>query len=277
MNRRTVLRNTSLALGPLLAGCVLDGFVAERDEISVSECVTVYTSHRSDVRLGPDATWPMHQYDARNSNYNPDASVPGTVIPYWQYSACQVIEASVTVAGGSVYPGRASIDGRDGSLRYGNWNSSFQRSAVVGDTRYVSEKALDAYDATNGRHRWTFDTGEGIPGVSAPIVRDGTVYITWDLKDPTLYAISATTGEEQWQFTPDHECNVPPATDGERVYVVDRQGVIYGLDGATGGEVWRHRTESFHNGSPPTVANDTVYVGVRTGVFAFESADGAVR
>lgn len=280
MRRRTILATVGTVSLPF-AGCLSWDSTARAPKtttevLSKEKCETGRTMHKADVRLDPDGTWPMYQYDARNSSYNPNASVPSEVTTRWRYSVCQEVDGIVTVAGGNVYPSRASIDGQNGSQEHGEWGG-YQRPAVVAGTLYVGGRTLEAYDATDGSHLWSFDTVGENGGVSAPTIRDGTVYVTGNVEDSTLYAVDAETGEEQWQFTPRHECNVAPATDGERVYAIDRQGVIYGIDAATGDELWRHQTRSFHNGGPPSVANGAVYVGVRKGVFAFETANGDVR
>jgi outer membrane protein assembly factor BamB len=51
----------------------------------------------------------------------------------------------------------------------------------------------------------------------------------------------------------------PPAATDEAVYVGSRDGYVYALDAGTGEQLWRFWTGG-EDGSPPVVADSTVYV-----------------
>lgn len=233
--------------------------------------------YESDVSVSADAAWPTVQYDAGNTGYNPDATVPDAVSLRWRYTACTEVDGIVTVANGNVYPGHLVVDAGTGARETGEW-TAYQRPAVVDGTLFVGSHDLEAYDASDGDHLWTFEPAGEAGGVSAPIVHDGTVYVSGNVDDRNLYAVDAADGTERWQFTPDHELDAPAAAAGDHVYVVDDGGVVYGIDAETGSERWRYASDDGQIYDPPTVTDGTVYVGLDDGgVVAVDAADGTER
>lgn len=279
-SRRRVLRRGALVGSLGLSGCLRS---STRDQPTEQQgnpsydCENGRTVYESDVSVSADAAWPMLQYDAGNTGYNPNATVPDEVSLRWRYTACAEVDGIVTVTNQHVYPGNLVVDAETGARKTGEWRA-YQRPAVVDGTLFVGSHDFEAYDAADGDHLWTFEPAGESGGVSAPTVHDGTVYITGNIDDRTVYAIDATDGTEQWQFTPDHELDAPAAAVGDLVSVVDDGGVIYGLDAETGSERWRYESEYGQIYDPPTVTDGTVYTGLEDGgIVAVDGADGRRR
>lgn len=278
-SRRTVLRWGATLGVAGLSGCssVFDEGDPPRPEDSGYDCETGRTRYESDAAITPSATWPMLQCDAGHTSYNPDATVPEEVDLRWRYTACTEVDGIVTVANQHVYPGQLIVDAQTGAPTTGEW-TPYQKPAVVDDTLYIGSYELQAYDAADMSHQWTFDPPGETGGVSAPVVHNETVYIAGNLDDPTLYAVDVTDGSERWQFTPGNEYDTPPAIVDGHVYAADQQGVLYKLDATTGEERWRHPTEVDYLNGVPTVAGETVYLPAGDGtVVALDTTDGQER
>lgn len=82
--------------------------------------------------------------------------------------------------------------------------------------------------------RWEFDTGAAVR--SSPAVVRGVVYIGSD--DGNVYAINATTGEEEWAFQTDGAVVSSPAVLRNVVYVGSDDRHVYALHAETGELLW---------------------------------------
>jgi outer membrane protein assembly factor BamB len=145
-------------------------------------------------------------------------------------------------------------------------------------------------DASNVSSVWTFKTGGRVwsgPAVSAD---GGTIFV--GSNDYNLYALSATTGEQKWDFKTGMAVESSPAVgeDGT-VYVPSWDGYVYAVEGATGELVWKFATDyAGHQGddtsptsigSKPQLGPDgTVYVTTPVAenetVYALNGTTGAL-
>ncbi len=115
---------------------------------------------------------------------------------------------------------------------------------VVADGRVFATDAgarLSAFDL-NGRALWSIDlTPEDER--SAPGTGGGASYADGKLYASTGYgevlAIDPATGAVLWRRLLDAAIEAAPTIDGDRVVVVTRADVAYGLDADTGEAVWR--------------------------------------
>jgi outer membrane protein assembly factor BamB len=83
---------------------------------------------------------------------------------------------------------------------------------------------LFAYDADDGKVRWSFSVGGPIPG-TAVVVND--LVFTSSFKDQRTFGVDVRTGKRRYEFPADGY--TPAITDGDRVYLVGFDAV-YGLD-----------------------------------------------
>ncbi|MFB6160656.1 MAG: PQQ-binding-like beta-propeller repeat protein [Haloferacaceae archaeon] len=269
--RRDLLRRTtvgSLALG----GCL--GFGG-----GGTECTEGRTVHERDAALRPDAAWPMFGYDAANTGANPDATGPvDGVTTRWRYSACAEADSGVAVADGRACAGGLVVDGRTGERAGGEWQAHQRTPAVGGGRLYVGTHDLVARDAATGAVQWTFETAADAGAISAPTVVDGTVYVAGVLRDSTLYAVDAASGEERWRVgtagTPGP--GAPAVADG-RAYVVDESGAVTAVATADGSERWQVTPDPGGWAVAPVVADGRVYVAGDGVVLALDAADGTER
>jgi outer membrane protein assembly factor BamB len=147
---------------------------------------------------------------------------------------------------------------------------------------YHVEENLYAISAKTGQAVWHFEPeGDRLLEASPPIATDGLVYYSVAKLDrsqdnpensfhSTLYAIDTETGKVNWQFTEavtEIEYSsppIPPLVDQSMVYFVswDHKS-LFALEGQTGEEKWRIKTESLIS-----------YPVVKDGIIAFATADG---
>ncbi|AFK18221.1 dehydrogenase [Haloferax mediterranei ATCC 33500] len=160
---------------------------------------------------GSDATtdWPMPRHDPENTAFARDAEAPRTgVKERWS----------------------------------GMPDSDVRTPAVVDGTVFApAPEGLVALDGASGDELWRFAPTE-LPWARAPIVHDGTVYVT--IPTDGLYAIDAKTGEEQWSLTEDIGRCRPHLLAGRLVenplvLIGDERGVTHALDPANGEERWQ--------------------------------------
>lgn len=132
------------------------------------------------------------------------------------------------------------------------------------------EGQLVAVDASTGRRSWKRATDA--PVVSAPAVKDGTVY--FGDNGGTVHAVDAATGDEEWISRPGSGIRTSPAVAADALYVKDEDGVCYALDPERGRTRWRATTDS--SGIDLSAGGETVYVG-GVSLYALDRTDGSVR
>ncbi|WP_254831363.1 PQQ-binding-like beta-propeller repeat protein [Haloglomus salinum] len=208
----------------------------------------------------------------------------------WSFSSRHGVTATSApvVADGTVYVGTRdrhlfAVDAASGTEEWrfetDNWATS--TPAVAGDTVYIGTRSgtLYAVDADRGTERWRFTSDRR--KYSWPTVAGDTVYYGGD---GILWALDATTGTERWRFTHETAVRSPTAavTNGEAVYTGGNGGVpLCELDPVTGDERRRLVPEPFSMdtwaSAPPTVTDDTLYVGGGRRLYALDTATDEVR
>ncbi len=108
---------------------------------------------------------------------------------------------------------------------------------------------------------------------SAPAVVNGVLYIGSD--DGNVYALSAATGAQLWNYTTGNPVDSSPAVVNGIVYVGSLDENVYALNAGTGVQLWSYRT-GYLVESSPAVVNGIVYIGSDDGSFyALNAATGA--
>lgn len=273
-------------------------------------------SPAADARTTGDEAWPTPQYDARRRGYVPGRLGPqGCPAVQWTWSHEEDISGpgmhtSALLVGDTVYiadespPRRQggnddttmiAIDATTGTERWRveGAGKPVRTPTIASDVMYVPmDNGIQAIDLTTQEPGWhtTFVEGQEYDGDSewaeVPAVVDGTVYAGTHLG--TLYAIDATTGEIEWEFTAegltaertmDEEPPVvaevrqagrfdgPVAVADGIVYAANWDSRLYAIDATTGEEVWSRFLYSSidwtSRPSPPVVHDGTVYTSTR--------------
>lgn len=269
-SRRRFLQTSIVGLAGL-AGC------QSRAGIPSSDCTDDQLRHESDADLHDAGSWPTLQYDAANTGYNPEASGPKAGVEVaWRYPACTEADSGVVVHDGVVSGGGLVVDGQTGQPVGGEWDGHASTPTFADGRLYVGAHDLLALDAATGDRDWTFETESDSGGLGAPAVVDGTVYVPGQFNDPTLYAVDAADGTEQWRFDHDAEIQTPPAVDDGTVYVVDETSTVHALDATSGEERWQRSPANGIEFSIPVVTDATLMLGSTDGeVLALDASDGS--
>ncbi|MFE3252547.1 PQQ-binding-like beta-propeller repeat protein [Streptomyces sp. NPDC059209] len=109
------------------------------------------------------------------------------------------------------------------------------------------EKRLIAVDTRTHKERWTYEAGSEVE--TSPVAADGTVY--FGTRDGALYAVDATTGDEEWRSTFTGELwdgrlgggAGAPEVVGGTVYF-ENDGYVSAFDAGTGRVLWRKKQET---------------------------------
>ncbi|WP_459192874.1 outer membrane protein assembly factor BamB family protein [Halosimplex sp. J119] len=205
--------------------------------------------------------WPMTEFDARRTNFNPDASgISGEPTVDWEYDLPATENrgfdhSAAVAAGGSVY---------------------------VAETTGAPGVRLLSLDATDGSVEWeaTYDRGERI---YTRAVHDGVVYVhLWhnppenvDMGD--VVAIDAADGSELWRTTiTGYDVLLDDLVVSDGVYTVNSGGGAHvrKLDRESGEQQWE-TSFSFYPYIHLAVTHGRVYV-VASDITALDADSGEI-
>ena len=210
-----------------------------------------------------------------------------------------------------------AVNAATGELVWRHESLSEVRSpAAVGDgIVYVAsaDRSLYALDARTGQERARFRTGASL--AAAPVTANDLAYFVSGrqlyvmagdaLEYPGQYAVTRTWSQlwlwgfpmpappsqpgDAWRFKPDYDEGVSsrqkrtegiisaPAVAGDRLYVGDTLGKMYGVDAITGEAQWQFRAEDGIVASP-AVVGDLLVFGDKAGLlYGLNRADGSER
>ena len=111
--------------------------------------------------------------------------------------------------------------------------------------RQVEESEIGPQNVDQMKVAWTFKLPGNDPVETAPIVWDGTVYVTSGRDD--VFALDAKAGEVKWQYRPNARQQVGfprnrgVAMYGGMVFIGMIDGHIAALDAKTGKEIWNRQ------------------------------------
>ena len=117
--------------------------------------------------------------------------------------------------------------------------------------------------------KWVFKTGgavESSPAIAADVVFSGS-------DDGNVYAINATSGKLNWNYTTGGPVTSPAAVNGT-VFAESGDGKLYALNAASGKLKWNYTTGG--GSSSPAVANNTVYI-TGDNISALDASTGALK
>jgi outer membrane protein assembly factor BamB len=211
---------------------------------------------------------------------------PGSVVAFdpstgevqWQRQVGEWLSGGPAVADGSVYAmvgaedsGRlVALDAGDGVARWSvdlDGEGSARPVVADGSVYAPTEAGLHAV-SVDGERRFTF----GFPtreasavryyrGGSAPAVADGSVYV--GAPDGRVYAVDATSGEEEWSFWTWAAVSGDPVVAGDAVYVGSDDTFVYCLDRSDGTRRWEFDTRGTVDGAGGAVVDGVLYISTR--------------
>jgi outer membrane protein assembly factor BamB len=236
---------------------------------------------------------PLVYFGSSDFNFYALNAATGNLV--WKYQAeGSFVYSSPTYANGTIYAGNTdgyvyAFHPATGNVK---WKQKIATTGIESDavcvngTVYVgtNDDVLYALDTASGQTKWTYQTGGNIS--ASPTVSNGTVY--FGSSDGRLYALDATSGSLKWYYQTGAMINQsgPALVDGV-IYVGSRDGFLYAVRATDGSLVWRFNAGGISlEGSSPTVANGTVYIGgwydvpafSRPGsLYAIDAATGNLR
>ena len=188
--------------------------------------------------------------------------------------------------------------------RHGNPGRGTVPATVTGKIAHVAsaDRSLYALDARTGQERARFRTSAAL--VAAPVTANGVTYFVSGrqlyamesdaLEYPGQYAVTRTWSQlwlwglplpsppsqpgDRWRVGPDYPEGTSsrekrtegiisaPAVAGDRLYIGDTLGKLYGVDAITGEEQWQFQAEDGIVASPVAVG-DLVAFGDKSGWF----------
>lgn len=248
------------------------------------------SQNNTDPTTGSNSKWPQFGGNPRNTGYIKTAAGPGITTPElgWRYDAgtptmntSPVVSEGTVFAPGSGDPGLIhAIDLETGNQIWQFKPSGYASSApaLADGTLYIGTwgKKLYAIDADSGEEQWSRDIGHRF-GSSSPVVVDDTVFVGTIGDGPLVVsgeedeeefeacaflAMDADTGELQWQY---RDFGEKENIHSSPAVADDRvffgaETAVYALDIDTGDVVWT-RDISTHPDSSPAVVDGTVYYG----------------
>ncbi len=119
--------------------------------------------------------------------------------------------------------------------------------------------------------QWTFSMSADPRNTTTPLVQGDQVFIT---HLGTVHCLDARTGGEQWSFSPDNGSVATSPVAWKDLIIVgatDRQ--VYGLDAATGDQVWERKCAG-SIAPDPIILDDLLMVGAAEMVYAIQPSDG---
>ena len=144
--------------------------------------------------------------------------------------------------------------GKNGTVFVGSWDSYFY-----------------AIDASTGRERWRFKTGEDADthnqvGIqSSAAVVDGMIY--FGCRDSHLYALDAKSGEKKWAFSGNGSWVVasPAVREGKVYFATSDTSLVDEVDARSGAVLRSLGLNHWYLYSSPAIAGNTLYVGSTQG------------
>ena len=156
------------------------------------------------------------------------------------------------------------------------WKQEVERgvfgSAAISDgTVYVGDQngTLHAFTAQTGKKVWRYRT-KNTDSADDPLVEKGSVHTSPVLYQGNvyigsyngdIYAVDATTGQEEWRFRAETPVVGSPAVTNGTLYAGGYGGILYALDARNGNLVWKTDIGKPIDKSSPSIAEGVIYFG----------------
>jgi len=237
----------------------------------------------------PDGVFGQFQFDAANTGFVPDASVPSSPSLDWQYpeEPADSIEGPVYVDGALYAIVRAdetrtmvALDAITGEVLLEDeevFSSVFSyfAPAYLGSSLYVNGgEAIRSLSASDFSEEWT--GAQSLSSIAEMTVTDDALY-GWGggFEETSVRSLSRSDGSLRWEqtLTLDDLTRERPVAVAEDTVLVPGDELL-ALDANDGSELWSVTAEDTIT-APPTVVDGTAYVGTEAGrVRGYDVADG---
>lgn len=238
----------------------------------------------------PDGVFGQFQFDAANTGFVPDASVPSSPSLDWQYpeDPADGIEGPVYVDGALYAIVRAddtrtmvALDAITGEVLLEDeevFSSVFSYFAPAyrDSSLYVNgREAIRSLSASDFSEEWTGE--QSLSNIAEMTVTDDALY-GWGggFDESPVRSLSRSDGSLRWEqsLTLDDLTRERPVAVAEDTVLVPGDELL-ALDASDGSELWSVTAEDTIT-SPPTVVDGTAYVGTEAGtVRGYDVADGS--
>ncbi len=159
-------------------------------------------------------------------------------------------------------------------------------AVIAGDVAItVGVDAVYGVDLASGKERWTFPRAGGALAIPAVGEVDGRRLLVFTERvgdaQASIVALNLHNMAPAWRRPLESVSRSGVTIDGSRVFVGDDEGRVYGLDLATGDELWPPAEGAGPIDAPPAVGEGTVYAVAQGGstrqvqVLAVDAADGS--
>jgi outer membrane protein assembly factor BamB len=212
--------------------------------------------------------------------------------PAGTYHTGGPVQGAVTVAGGTVFAGSSDHTIYAWTIGSGKpkWTHQTggpvicQPTAVNGLVCVGSDDHhVYALDAVSGQVSWRATTGGAVRSTPRPtpasVTYNDFIYVGSD--DTYLYALDAQTGDRGWRWRTGGAVDSGPFVDSlDTVYVGNKEGNVYGVDGPAGpgtttDRLWVFSTGGAVSGTPVSDGAGTLYVGsAGSSVYALTTSNG---
>ncbi|WP_424007437.1 PQQ-binding-like beta-propeller repeat protein [Haloferax denitrificans] len=236
--------------------------------------------------LSPSGSWPQYRFDAGNTGYNPEVSVPADAEEYWRLNA----GGSPVLDGDRLY----NLHGRgrdERALVRRDPATMAERAAtplvgygvnsppVVAGDRVVVATFIEAFCLAADRDEvlWRGPEMDGIHG--PPAVGDGVAVVSgggFDGVPTQLRAFELADGSERWRYDLESDAKGAPAVADGAVFVVTGDAV-HAVDLATGERRFRVETRT-SEWTTPVATPEAAYLSTRDDeLLALAPSDGTER
>jgi outer membrane protein assembly factor BamB len=233
--------------------------------------------------------WPQFKRDARNTGYDPNATLPASVETKWRYRVDQPIQSAPAVAHGRCFVGATDGQCHAVDVRTGDplWRADVggevrSSPAVTGEMVCIGGKRNNvAFDAETGEEQWSRRTTASAVH-TAPTIAGRSVYISKGDEAKAIEAIFHRSGELRVTFETPLGPTTPVVSDGS-VIAGFEDGTIRNWDTRITNEQWFTGTDSPVEVDPvvTTLGNDrraTVIYTDQAGVLrAVNASNGRLR
>ncbi len=162
---------------------------------------------------------------------------------------------------------------------YYDFRRVHRMTPVLTDSLVIAGNSIDglvAYDRMSAKEIWRLSL-EG--GVEAGVAEDRE-FLYFGAGDGFFYKVKKMNGEVEWSFPIRAEGLGQPTLEGNRVYFLAGNNIIYCLNTDTGKSIWLYNRRdpsniSIRGGSRPSIDDSHVYVGFSDGsVIALKKTSG---
>ena len=166
----------------------------------------------------------------------------------WSFEVDGAVVGSPLVLNGTVYVGTLdrkiyALDAATGDQKWKFSGDNWFWAAPVTDgiTIYAATLGGSVYaiDVT-GREVWADPSDVSGPVIASPVILSDTLIVATDANQ--VHQLSLVDGREEWAISVGEKVRSGLASQGDRVYLIDNDGVVHALDAERRIELWTYDT-----------------------------------